>query len=424
MKQNYLRLVILVFALIFTFNVGWAQQPAIQFFRSNDKRGLNVYETTKVDTIPYTDFKLRFGGAFTMQYQGLDHQNAANNLIPISHNFNLPNANMDFDVQLYDGVRMHLRVYLSSRHHEETYVKGGYLQIDKLDFIKKDFLKEFMKKATIKIGQMENNYGDAHFRRTDNAHALFNPFVGNYIMDSFTTELGAEVYYQTNGWLIMVGATNGRLNQSVTNTTSKGALLAKLGYDKKLNDDLRIRLTGSIYTVSGTNKVYLYGGDRAGSRYYNVMDAVNATPNDFSGRINPGLNTNMTSVMINPSVKFKGLEFFGMYENSTGRDDAADVTFTGNRSWTQIAGEALYRFGSKEQLYIGARYNSVSGQLPGEPTAKVSVDRVNMGGGWFMTRNILTKLEYVSQNYKDYPGGSSFQGGKFNGFIIEATVAF
>lgn len=358
-----------------------------------------------------------------MQFQGVHHENDAENLVTIEPNFNLPTANLDVDVQIYSGVRMHLRTYLSSRHHEETYVKGGYLQIDKLDFVKKDFLAGFMEKATFRIGQMEINYGDAHFRRTDNGHALYNPFVGNYIMDAFSTEIAFEAYYQTNGWLGMVAASNGRLNQSVSNTESKGALYGKFGYDKQISDDLRFRLTGSMYYVRNTNRVYIYGGDRAGSRYYLVMDVDGQNTNDFSGRINPGLNTDMTAIMINPFVKYRGFEFFGVFESSSGRDDAADVGFSGNRNWTQLAGEAVYRFGSREQLYIGARYNTVTGQLPGEETDKVKVDRFNIGGGWYMTRNILAKVEYVAQNYKDYPTGQ-FEGGKFDGIMIEAVIAF
>lgn len=400
-----------------------AQQPPLQYFRPNDKGGLNMFETPKDSMVTFEGVKVRIGGAFSLQFQGVHHENDADNLIKIEPNFNLPTANLDIDVQLYSGVRMHLRTYLSSRHHEETYVKGGYLQIDKLDFIKKDFLSNFMDKATFKIGQMEINYGDAHFRRTDNGHALYNPFVGNYIMDAFSTEIAMEVYYQSNGWLGMVAASNGRLNQSVSNTTSKGALYGKLGYDKQISDDLRFRLTGSIYYVRNTNRVYIYGGDRAGSRYYQVMDVDGGTPNDFSGRINPGLNTDMTAIMVNPFVKYRGFEFFGVFESASGRDDAMDTGFSGNRNWTQIAGEALYRFGSKEQLYIGARYNSVNGQLPGEETDKVTVDRFNVGGGWYMTKNILAKLEYVSQNYKDYPPGQ-YEGGKFDGVMIEAVIAF
>ncbi|MCB0669521.1 MAG: hypothetical protein KDC80_27040, partial [Saprospiraceae bacterium] len=91
---------------------------------------------------------------------------------------------------------------------------------------------------------------------------------------------------------------------------------------------------------------------------------------------------------------------------------------------TQVGAEALYRFGSREQLYIGARYNNASGQLPGEETNKVSVDRVNIGAGWYLTNNILTKIEYVSQNYNDYPTQMNENGAKFHGINIEAVVAF
>jgi hypothetical protein len=421
MKKRSTRFLTIAFSLCMI--VAYGQQPAIQYFRPNDKTGLNIFEPSKETDVAYEDLKIRIGGAFALQYQGLDHDNDADNLIELTNNFNLPSANLDFDVQLYDGVRLHLRIYLSSRHHEETYVKGGYLQIDKLDFIKKDFLADLMKKVTIKIGQMENNYGDTHFRRSDNAHTLFNPFVGNYIMDSFTTEIGGEVYYQSNGIIGMIGVTNGRLNQSVSNTVTKPAFLAKVGYDKQLNDDLRFRITGSLYNVNNTNTTYLYGGDRAGSRYFQVMDLESGTSNDFSGRIDPELNTDMTSIMINPFVKFKGFEFFGVFETTKGRSDVTDVAFTGDRSWTQLGAEALYRFGPEENLYIGARYNSVSGQLPGVEDDKVSVDRINVGAGWFMTKNILTKVEYVTQSYNDYTS-LQFEGGKFSGLMIEAVIAF
>lgn len=414
---------LLVASLLLIAFTSWAQQPPLQYFTPNNKNGLNVFENPKDSLTTFEGVKVRVGGAFAMQFQGLHHENDAENLVEIESNFNLPTANLDLDVQLYSGVRMHLRTYLSSRHHSETYVKGGYLQIDKLDFVKRDFLSDFMNKATFRIGQMEINYGDAHYRRTDNGHALFNPFVGNYLMDAFTTEIAFEFYYQSNGWIGMGGLSNGRLNQSVSNTTSKGALYGKLGYDKQISDDLRVRLTGSLYYVKNTSNIYLYGGDRAGARYYQVMDVDGGSSNDFSGRINPGFKTDMTAIMINPFVKYKGFEFFGIFESSSGRDDVADAAFSGNRSWTQLAGEALYRFGSKEQLYVGARYNMVTGQLAGEETDKVKVDRINFGGGWFMTKNILAKVEYVAQNYKDYPPGQ-YEGGKFDGIMIEAVIAF
>src|SRR5690606_33560412 len=219
-----------------------AQNRDLDNYRLPDQRGINVFEAPKDTISTFDGVKVRIGGASTIQYQAIDHQNSGAvglELKEIGYNFNLATANLDLDVALAPGVRMNLRTYLSSRHHPEPYVMGGYFQIDGLDFISEGFGENIMKYVTIKIGHMENNYGDAHFRRTDNAQAIYNPFVGNLIMDSFTTEVGAELYVQKDGFLGMVGFTNGKLNQAVnkTNGTTGGAsFLAKLGYDKQLND--------------------------------------------------------------------------------------------------------------------------------------------------------------------------------------------
>src|SRR5690606_39820228 len=118
--------------------------------------------------------------------------------------------------------------------------------------------------------------------------------------------------------------------------------LAKLGYDKQINDDLRLRLTGSMYTTGKSSNVYLYNADRSGSRYYLVMEptGASAAANFRSGRYNPGLSNEITAFMINPFVKYKGLEFFGTFETASGKTDAE----TDNRSVSQLAGELLYRF--------------------------------------------------------------------------------
>ena len=57
---------------------------------------------------------------------------------------------------------MHLRTYLSARHHNEAWVKGGYIQIDNLDFISKGLLEGLMNNVRVKVGMDEINYGDSH----------------------------------------------------------------------------------------------------------------------------------------------------------------------------------------------------------------------------------------------------------------------
>lgn len=401
-----------------------AQNRQLDNYRQPDKEGINVFESPKDTTSTFEQVKVRIGGSFALQYQALDNENSG--VLPLAEvgsNFNLATANLDLDVALYDGVNMHLRTYLSSRHHHEPYVKGGYFQIDKLDFISEGFLGDFMDHATIKIGHMENNYGDAHFRRSDNAQAIYNPFVGNLIMDAFTTEVGAELYYRTDsGFFGMLGFTNGKLNQSVTKSdgsTGGAALLAKLGYDKQLSDDLRFRLTGSLYNTGYAPNVYLYSADRAGSRYYDIMQDATATSDNFrSGRFDPSFTNKITAVMVNPFVKYGGLEFFGTVELTSGRSLAE----TDRRNAEQYAGELIYRFGGKENLFVGGRYNTVSAELASGDD--VSIDRFQLGGGWFMTKNVLVKAEYVNQQYNDYPAGDLLEDGQFDGLILEAVISF
>ncbi|AEM71892.1 hypothetical protein Murru_2868 [Allomuricauda ruestringensis DSM 13258] len=402
--------------------MGYSQNRQLDNFRSPDKNGVNVFEAPKDTVSTFDGVKVRVGGSSTLQFQAVDHENSgAVELIPIGDNFNLATANLDLDVALAKGVRMHLRTYLSSRHHPEPYVKGGYFQVDNLDFISPGFLEEAMKYLTVKVGHMENNYGDTHFRRTDNAQAMHNPFVGNLIMDAFTTEVGGEVYFRKNGFIGMFGLSNGKLNQAVSNPETTGAsILAKLGYDSQVNEDLRLRLTGSMYTTSKSRSVYLYTADRAGSRYYLVMEDTEAsTSGNFrSGRYDPGFRNEITAFMINPFVKYKGLEFFGTFETASGKTDAE----TDDRNATQLAGELIYRFGNNENFYLGTRYNTVNSDDPSG--SEVTIDRFQLGGGVFLTKNILAKIEYVNQQYDGYDTTSIFHDGEFKGVLLEAVISF
>ncbi|HMB99416.1 MAG TPA: hypothetical protein VKN14_00105 [Flavobacteriaceae bacterium] len=403
-----------------------AQNRNLDNFRSPDKNGINVFEAPKDSVSTFENVKVRIGGASTLQFQALDHENSgAVELKSIGSNFNLATANLDLDVALAKGVRMHLRTYLSSRHHPEPYVKGGYFQIDNLDFISEGLLSNLMKNTTLKIGHMENNYGDAHFRRTDNAQAIYNPFVGNLIMDSFTTEVGAELYYQCDsGFLGMIGFSNGKLNQSVAESSNEktggAALLAKLGYDKQVTNDFRFRLTGSLYHTGYAPSVYLYTADRTGSRYYFVMEDVDAGASSpfRSGRFDPGFRNQITAMMFNPFLKYQGLEFFGTLEFSNGKASAE----TDTRKATQVAGEVIYRFGATENFYLGARYNTVSAEL--SSSEDVDINRFQLGTGYFLTKNVLMKLEYVNQTYDGYDTTSILHDGKFNGLMAEAVISF
>ena len=402
----------------------------IQYMRYVDQRGLNVFESPKEAGADYTGFKLAWGGAFTQQFQNLTHTNTAapklvagvnqNALIPIGSGFNTANANLYLNVQLARGIRVAVETYASARHHNEFWVKDGYFLIDGSP-IESKLLDKLMEVTTLKVGHFEVNYGDQHFRRSDNGQTLYNPFVGNFVIDAFTTEIGAEAYLRKSGLMAMVGMTGGEIKGSVTAPGKRGpSYLAKLGLDRQLTPDVRVRLTSSLYKKDRSSSGTLTSGDRAGSRYYDVIEPVGSTEaaNAWSGAIQSGMRNNVTAVVLNPFVKIGGAEFFGNVETMTG----AAANEAKRRTLRQLVGEGLYRF-ADDKLYLGGRYNTVNGQLAGI-APDITVKRTQVGGGWFVTPNVLAKLELVRQRYENFPTSDIRNGGKFEGFVVEGVVAF
>jgi hypothetical protein len=404
-----------------------SEKPAtIQYMRPYDQKGINVFEPSKFDNkVEYKGFKIDWGAAFSQSLQSLKHSNEVTDpklgLIKMGPGFNLAAANLALDVQLADGIRLNLTTYLSSRHHNETWVKAGEVVIDKLP-IENDLFNAIMSFSRIRVGHMEVNYGDAHFRRSDNGQAMYNPFIGNLLLESFTTEIAAEGYMFLGPVTVMGGLTGGEIKGNVlTPERRSAALLGKLAYDKSFTPKRRARLSASFYSNSKSPSNTLFAGDRAGSRYFFAMEPVGATAtsNFRSGSLNPGFSGSVTACQVNPFAKFNGLEFFGVIERAKGRAATESV----DREWDHLSADLIYRFLPKEAMYVAGRYNTAKGQLAGI-ASDVSADRYQLGLGWFLTPNILTKGEYVNQSYKNFPVGNINHKGRFSGFMVEGVIAF
>jgi hypothetical protein len=441
------------------------QQPKIVNLRPYDQTGINVFEDQKDDTAVFDGLKVRFGAGFTQQFQNLKHENpkalkndlgsfsggvstSGNKLKVITAGFQTAQANLNMDVQLADGIRLNVTSYLSSKHHNETWVKGGYIQFDKLPF-KGKIWSDIMKVTTVKVGHFEVDYGDQHFRRSDGGQALYNPFMEGNIMDEFATEIGGEVYVKKNGFFGMFGVTNGMIKGNVDSLYAVSnpdgdlhkspSILLKAGFDKKIADNIRLRLSASYYGNQSSGSNTLFGGDRTGSNYQYVMEQNSANPSSttgagtplaFSGRFNPGFSKKINAIMFNAFLKAGGIELFGTAETASGRTAATTAT----RSVNQFAIDGVYRFGKAENLFLGARYNTVSGRLADNSkgtgagtityTGDVSINRVAIAGGWFISKNVLMKAEYVNQVYNDFPSADYRSSGKFDGYVIEAVVGF
>jgi hypothetical protein len=241
-------------------------------------------------------------------------------------------------------------------------------------------------------------------------------------MDAFTTEIGGELYLKPGPVIAMAAITGGEIRGTVLTPGQRGPVyIGKLGYDKQMNKDFRLRLTGSVYKADKALSNTLYGGDRAGSRYFWVMENTAATENGnaTSGYINPGFKNKVLAMQINPFIKFRGAEVFGVIERAEGKA----ITEVNDRKFNQYAVDAVYRFLPDEKAFFGVRYNKVEGELAGI-TGNAGADRYQVSGGWFILPGLMAKGEYVSQKYFGYPTTNKLNGGRFNGLMFEGIVAF
>jgi hypothetical protein len=80
-------------------------------------------------------------------------------------------------------------------------------------------------------------------------------------------------------------------------------------------------------------------------------------------------------------------------------------------------------------VFAGVRYIGTTGEPSGirnadGSQAEVSMNRTAFAAGWFPTKNLLLKGEYVVQNYVDFPSSDYRNEGTFNGFMVQAVVGF
>jgi hypothetical protein len=71
---NFLKIISTALSLMLTLGL-FAQQPELQNFRLPGQQGLNVFEAPK-DDVPFDGVKVRVGGDFAIQVQGLSQTNA------------------------------------------------------------------------------------------------------------------------------------------------------------------------------------------------------------------------------------------------------------------------------------------------------------------------------------------------------------
>ena len=147
--------------------------------------------------------------------------------------------------------------------------------------------------------------------------------------------------------------------------------------------------------------------------------------------------------MGNLFLKYKVLdnlavESFTTIESAKGRT-TAEAT---ERSASQFAEDFIIRFGKAENFFLGARYNTVTADVAAAAGAtgstiasttilapataySIGISRLAISGGWYVTKNIMAKVEYSNQKYSGVPNVNTILNGyEFHGLSAEAVISF
>lgn len=392
---------------------------------------VQTFEPAK-DTSVFTAPTIGWNADLTFNYQGLDQNYdlfGKTGEVSLQPGLSLPTANFDVNAKVMSGFNVKLETMFSSHHHNETYVKGGYATIDNLDFIVPGFASDFMQNATIKVGVDDINFGDDQFRRTDNADVMRNPFIHNMGVEAYMQAPHIEVLYRLPAnTFVMVGITNGQVNpddvtavdrNSTSGSSNRPGLYGKIGFDSQINDDLRVRLTESVYTVHGTNKgSSLYSGDKAGTPSRKIFD--DGTDTDFGALWNALSGfSDLTVSKTNFFTRFQDTELYAMFEIADGAD-AKGVDMAMNH----YAVDLVQRF-HNDKFYAAARYEKAKLDYK-EATndlGDAEMTQWQVGLGWFLSKNAVAKLEYIDH---ERTNNSSFVGGTadFKGYMISTALTF
>lgn len=371
--------------------------------------------------------------------QALDHENVydakGNPLAKVSPGFQNAFGDLGFIAKFgkNEEIEVVFDMYLSSRNHpSSTYGNEGYIVMrgvpENLQSLK--FLEPVLNKVDIKAGHMLVDFGDAAQHRTNNAIAQKNPLVGNFVMDPNIVSIGMQASSKPGsrfGWL--VGASNGTTTED-WNVGRGFAYNGKLIFYPVKSLRTSVSYIGTDQSdnptkSAGGSSMQMFTGNRSGERYAGVMGGGQAPGNVF-----PQAGEKFSAAQVD--VTFNNgspLELYGHYGMTQDLDINGSAAGTPEEKWSYYAGDVVYRI--TPAVYAAARYSNASTSKLGGNASDGNVNRIQVGGGLWLTRNLLVKVEYVNQQYDGFAVGQmvnnniqAWRNPSFSGVISEVSFSF
>jgi len=196
-----------------------------------------------------------------------------------------------------------------------------------------------------------------------------------------------------------------------------------------------LRLSASYMTAdqsdnatqaAGGSALQMFSGNRSGERYAGVLGGGQAP-----GGVFPQAGEKFSAAQID--LTFKDAKFPVEFYSHVGRTQDKDINGsavgTPEKTWNNFAGNVVYRL--TPAVYLASRYSSATTDMLAGHATDGKVDRIQLGGGLWLTKNMLAKVEYVTQKYRGFVQGDmvnnniqAWRDPEFDGFVAEVSFAF
>ncbi len=354
----------------------------------------------------------------------------------LSPGFQTAFGNMSFLADFDNAMEVYFDIFIADRPHQDR-LQGdeGYILLRELPEAlgETQLAKTIFDAIDIKAGQFELDFGDAHYRRSLNAAVQRNPLIGNYVVDPRDTEIGIEVSSDEGrfpvNWLLGFGSGSDTEDFQKNHGPSLHAKLWGHPLEK-------LRTSSSIYWVDQaktptSSRTNLFRANRSGGPYAGILDGSSAP-----GEVQPTSGKRVFATQFDATWEGDPLEVYGNIGCVPDSDNNGNLSGSPRTSWLYYAAEGSYHF--TPRLYTALRYSGAAAQrLVSSANSGLDVGsdglvhRLQLGGGYWLTKTVLLKAEYVYPLFSGVISGGSQVSGvdvwgnpHFNGVITEASFAF
>lgn len=279
---------------------------------------------------------------------------------------------------------------------------------------------------------------------SDGAVVQSNPLIGNSPVDMITAEEGLWLYGSSDNytWDAVVSKPSFATDLSKDSGYNVGLRgTAGLGNGFSIGAGLFITnadlncTDGTCSDPGGAGIGSLIGiGDGDNYQFGSDSDGATGTPGRGTHfAIIPGISA--TIWQIDAQYKTDNLKVNAYYGQAQDDYSWADAGIAGYRplsaNFTDQESEVNFmsvkaKYDINKELYVAARYSQSTNESEGI-SGNDSLDRIQLGLGYWIEDKVLLKVEYVKQTEEAFSGGQSTNGegeAEWDGILAELSVSF